>query len=123
MSKESLDEAAAARDLAQRAASQASTLAGGLAGGLDARYQTMRGEIEREIGGWKASWRERLLEAEAGASSDGTDEPLSTGRAQFLTVWKELLGKIETALADREIAARQEKTRLEKELAQKEALK
>ena len=123
VSKEALDEAAAARDRAQRAASQASTLAGGLAGGLDARYQTMRGEIEREIGGWKASWRERLLEAEAGASSDGTDEPLSTGREQFLTVWKELLGKIETALADREIAARQEKTRLEKELAQKEALK
>lgn len=123
VSKEALDEAAAARDRAQRAASQASTLAGGLAGGLDARYQTMRGEIEREIGGWKASWRERLLEAEAGASSDGTDEPLSTGREQFLTVWKELLGKIETALADRETAARQEKTRLEKELAQKEALK
>ena len=123
VTKEALDEAAAVRDKAQRAASQASTLAGQLAGGLDARYQTMREEIEREIGGWKASWRERLLEAEAGALADGIDESLSPGREQFLTVWEELLGKIETALAGREIAARQEKTRLEKELAQKEALK
>ena len=123
VTEEALDRAAGLRDNARARASQASVQAGQLAGGLDARYRTMRADIEEEVKGWKESWRERLSAASQKESEAAGEDPLSPSRQRFLEVWRELLGQIGAALDAREETARRERRRLEGELRRKAELK